>query len=43
MFTHAARSELPIVNLQSDGATAKVYQVRQVVRFIDEHKLGVKP
>ncbi len=28
---------------QSDGATAKVYQVRQVVRLIDEHKLEVKP
>jgi predicted RNA binding protein YcfA (HicA-like mRNA interferase family) len=43
VFTHATRPELPIVNLQSDGATAKVYQVRQVVRLIDEHKLGVKP
>ncbi len=43
VFTHAARPGLPIVNLQSDGATAKVYQVRQVVRVIDEHKLEVKP
>ncbi len=43
VFTHASRSELPMVNLQSDGATAKVYQVRQVVRLIDEHQLEVKP
>jgi len=25
------------------GTTAKVYQVRQVVRLIDEYKLEVKP
>jgi predicted RNA binding protein YcfA (HicA-like mRNA interferase family) len=43
VFTHAVRPELPIVNLQNDGATAKVYQVRQVVRLIDEHKLEVNP
>jgi predicted RNA binding protein YcfA (HicA-like mRNA interferase family) len=43
VFAHAARSELPMVNLQSDGATAKVYQVRQLVRLIDEYKLEVKP
>jgi predicted RNA binding protein YcfA (HicA-like mRNA interferase family) len=43
VFAHAARPELPIVNLQSDGATAKVYQVRQVVRLIDEYKLEVTP
>jgi len=43
VFAHAARSELPIVNLQSGGATTKIYQVRQVVRLIDEHKLEVKP
>ena len=43
VFTHVARPGLPIVNLQSDGATAKVYQVRQAVRLIDEHKLEVKP
>ena len=42
VFAHAARPELPIVNLQSDGATAKAYQVRQVVRLIDEYKLEVK-
>ena len=41
VFAHAARPELPIVNLQSEGATAKVYQVRQVLRLIDEYKLGV--
>jgi hypothetical protein len=43
VFTHAVRPELPIVNLQGGGATAKMYQVRQVVRLIDEHKLEVKP
>jgi predicted RNA binding protein YcfA (HicA-like mRNA interferase family) len=43
VFTHAVRPELPIVNVQSEGATAKMYQVRQVVRLIDEHKLEVKP
>jgi predicted RNA binding protein YcfA (HicA-like mRNA interferase family) len=43
VFVHAARPELAMVNLQSDGATAKVYQVRQVVRLIDEYKLEVKP
>ena len=43
VFAHAARPELPMVNLQSDGTTAKVYQVRQVVRLIDEYKLEVKP
>jgi predicted RNA binding protein YcfA (HicA-like mRNA interferase family) len=43
VFTHAARPELPIVNLQNDGATAKMYQVRQIVRLIDEHKVEVKP
>jgi predicted RNA binding protein YcfA (HicA-like mRNA interferase family) len=43
VFAHAARPEMPMVNLQSDGTTAKVYQVRQVVRLIDEYKLEVKP
>ena len=43
VFAHAARPELPMVNLESDGATAKAYQVRQVVRLIGEHKLEVKP
>lgn len=43
VFAHAGRPELPMINLRSDGATAKVYQVRQVVRLIDEHKLEVSP
>lgn len=43
VFAHAARPELPIANLQSDGATAKVYRVRQVLRLIDEYKLEVMP
>jgi hypothetical protein len=30
-----------MINLQSDGATAKPYQVRQVLRLIDEHNLEV--
>jgi predicted RNA binding protein YcfA (HicA-like mRNA interferase family) len=42
VFTHAARPALPMVNLQSDGTNAKPYQVRQVVRLIDEHSLEVK-
>lgn len=43
VFTNTRHPELPMVNLQSDGAMAKAYQVRQVVRLIDEHKLEVKP
>jgi predicted RNA binding protein YcfA (HicA-like mRNA interferase family) len=43
VFTHAGRRELPMVNLQSDGANAKPYQVRQVVRLIDEYNLEIKP
>jgi predicted RNA binding protein YcfA (HicA-like mRNA interferase family) len=43
IFTHATRPALPIVNLQSDGAKAKPYQVRQVLRLIDENTLEVKP
>ena len=42
VFTHAARPELPMINLQSDGATAKPYQVRQVLRLIEENNLEVK-
>ena len=42
VFTHGARPDLPMVNLQSDGANAKPYQVRQIVRLIDEHNLEVK-
>jgi predicted RNA binding protein YcfA (HicA-like mRNA interferase family) len=42
VFTHAARPYLPMVNLQSDGATAKPYQVRQVLRLIEENSLEVK-
>jgi predicted RNA binding protein YcfA (HicA-like mRNA interferase family) len=42
VFTHKARPALPMVNLQSDGANAKPYQVRQIVRLIDEHNLEVR-
>lgn len=42
VFLHATRRELPMVNLQADGANAKVYQVRQVLRLIEEHSLEVK-
>ena len=42
MFTHAARPALQMINLQSDGATAKPYQVRQVLRLIEENNLEVK-
>jgi len=31
-----------MVNLQNDGANAKPYQVRQIVRLIDEHNLEVR-
>ncbi|HEX3696645.1 MAG TPA: type II toxin-antitoxin system HicA family toxin [Polyangia bacterium] len=41
VFTHQKRTALPMINLQSDGATAKPYQVRQVLRLIDEHNLEV--
>ena len=41
-FTHPRRPELPMVNLQSDGATAKPYQVRQILRLIEEHNLEVE-
>jgi predicted RNA binding protein YcfA (HicA-like mRNA interferase family) len=41
VFTHPKRPALPMINLQSDGATAKPYQVRQVLRLIDEHNLEV--
>jgi predicted RNA binding protein YcfA (HicA-like mRNA interferase family) len=43
VFTHAARPALPMINLQSDGATAKPYQVQQVLRLIEENNLEVKP
>jgi predicted RNA binding protein YcfA (HicA-like mRNA interferase family) len=43
IYSHPSRKDLPIVNLQSDGATAKPYQVRQVLRLIDEYKLEVRP
>ena len=43
VYTHAARPDLPMINLQDDKGKAKAYQVRQVVRLIDEHKLEVKP
>jgi predicted RNA binding protein YcfA (HicA-like mRNA interferase family) len=43
IFANARWPDLPIVNRQSDGAKAKAYQVRQVVRLIDEYQLGVKP
>lgn len=32
---------LPAINLQADGKAAKPYQVRQVLRIIDEHGLEV--
>jgi predicted RNA binding protein YcfA (HicA-like mRNA interferase family) len=42
IFAHGSRKDLPIVNLQADGPTAKPYQVRQVLRIIDENKLEVR-
>jgi len=42
IFAHGSRKDLPIVNLQADGQNAKPYQVRQVLRLIDEHKLEVR-
>ena len=42
VFTHAAQPSLPMINLQNDGATAKPYQVRQVLRLIEENNLEVK-
>jgi predicted RNA binding protein YcfA (HicA-like mRNA interferase family) len=50
IFANAGRPDLPIVNLQSDGAKAKAkakaktktYQVRQVVRLIEEYQLEMK-
>jgi predicted RNA binding protein YcfA (HicA-like mRNA interferase family) len=41
VFTHAARPELPLVNLQSEGTKAKAYQVRQVLGLIEQYKLEV--
>ncbi len=42
IFRHKSRRDLAIVNLQADGATAKPYQVRQVLRLIDENRLEVR-
>lgn len=42
VFMHKTQPELPIVNLQADGSNAKVYQVRQVLRLIEEHNLEVE-
>jgi hypothetical protein len=42
VFSHAAPPDLPLVNLQADGANAKPYQVRQVLRLIEEYKLEVQ-
>ncbi len=42
VFTHAARPEVPLVNLQSDAGNAKPYQVRQVLRLFDENDLEVQ-
>ena len=42
VFTHGVRPELPMINLQDDSGKAKAYQVRQVLRLVDEHKLEVK-
>jgi predicted RNA binding protein YcfA (HicA-like mRNA interferase family) len=42
VFTHGTRPTMPMINLQSEGATAKPYQVRQVLRLIEENNLEVK-
>jgi hypothetical protein len=42
VFTQAARPALPMINLQSDGATAKPYQVRRVLRVVDENNLEAR-
>ena len=42
IFAHGSRKDLPIVNLQAGGPNAKPYQVRQVLRLIDEHQLEVR-
>jgi hypothetical protein len=44
IYRHATRREIPLINLQEErGGKAKPYQVRQVVRIIDEWELEVKP
>lgn len=40
IYRHA-RASLPIINLQADGKQATPYQVRQVLRLIEEHGLEV--
>lgn len=42
IYLHDARPELPIINLQRVRGKAKPYQVRQVLRIIDEHGLMEK-
>jgi len=42
VFTHATRPNLPMINLQSDGAIAKRDQVRRALRLIEEHNLEVR-
>jgi len=42
VFTHPGQPELPMVNIQADGATAKPHQVRPILRLIDEHNLEVE-
>jgi predicted RNA binding protein YcfA (HicA-like mRNA interferase family) len=41
IFRHA-RVGLPIINLQAAGKNAKPYQVRQVLRLVEEYGLEVK-
>jgi hypothetical protein len=36
-----SRRGLPMINLRSDGAMAKAYQVKQVREIIETHKLEV--
>lgn len=40
IFRHP-RAGLPIINLQADGKPAQPYQVRQVLRLVEEHGLEV--
>lgn len=39
IYRHGTRKDLPLVNLQEAGGKAKPYQVRQVLKLIDEHGL----
>ncbi len=42
IYRHPTRRDLPMTNLQSHGRDAKPYQVRQILRLIEDHKLEVK-